>query len=89
MNESKEEEKKLEETNGTDAPVAAEAKQENKVSVNHMHKRMRNHILCICSTFLCCVFLNACSKRLHKRMQIHIGYTCLTFPHCAYLKMFP
>ena len=29
MNESKEEEKKQEETNGTDAPVAAEAKQEN------------------------------------------------------------
>ena len=52
----------------------------------HMHKRMRNHILCICSTFLCAVFLNACSKRLHKRMQIHIGYTCLTFPYCAYSK---
>ena len=29
MNETKEDEKKPEETNGTDAPVAAEAKQEN------------------------------------------------------------
>ena len=35
-----------------------------------MHKRMRSHILCICSTFLCCVFLNACSKRLHKMMHV-------------------
>ena len=45
---------------------------------------MHCHIRCICSTFLCCVLLNVCSKRLHKRMQIHIGCICLTLTHCAF-----
>ena len=41
-------------------------------------------IRCICSTFLCCVLLHVCSKRLHKRMQIHIGCICLNLTHCAF-----
>ena len=45
---------------------------------------MHSHIRCICSTFLCCLLLNVCSKRLHKRMQIHIGCICLTLTHCAF-----
>ena len=45
---------------------------------------MHSHIRCTCSTFLCCVLLNVCSKRLHKRMQIHIGCICLNLTHCAF-----
>ena len=48
---------------------------------------MHCHIRCICSTFLCCVLLNVCSKRLHKRMQIHIGCICLTLTHCAFVNV--
>ena len=44
----------------------------------------QNHIGCICSIFLLCVFSNVSSNCLHKRMHNHIGCICLAFPRCAF-----
>ena len=54
------------------------------ISLICSQKKMHCHIRWICSTFLCCVLWNVCSKRLHKRMQIHIGCICLNLTHCAF-----
>ena len=49
-----------------------------------LHKRMHNHIGCICLTFLQCAFLNESSNCLSDKMQSHIGCICLTFLQCAF-----
>ena len=50
----------------------------------HLLRQAIWSVICICSTFLHCVFSHVSLDRLPDRMQSHTGYICLTFLNCAF-----
>ena len=56
----------------------------SNVSSKHLHRKMQNHIGCICWTFLYCALSNVSSKRRTEKMHSHIDCICSIFHHCAF-----